>query len=412
MPGVFTRPGTLPLTIAACAALAAMVFSLQIYPSLREPLAANIDPDKLGDLSSNLSAGLGFVYTAHGRLVPEFDRGPLYPAVVAGIFVASGSRSFVPVQVFQSLLHGVTTFLVFLLAGRLMARRGALVAECLAGMHPMLLWYTPRIWIETTHTFLVTLSVFSLLLLQERQSMLRGVTAGAVIGLTALAKSVILPFAAVAALALCVQNGRKSLPAAAALLGAALILVLPWTIRNYALSGRIIPVHTSLGLNRIQGDAIADHWAGMPFSTLEIWSLGKARIDSILAPTGADAVSPAGDRILAQGSAAYSLSHPAFALWRTAVNGLTFCYLSESRAKSIFLALVEFPIMACAFAGARRLWRNVPRARICCLLLGYFFAVHMLVVGWARYSVPVVPLALCLAVALFSGAREEGASHA
>jgi len=150
----------------------------------------------------------------------------------------------------------------------------------------------------------------------------------------------------------------------------------------------------------------------MPFSTLEIWWRGKADIDSVLAPTGEEAVSPAGDRTLSRASVAYSLSHPLFAVWRTVVNGLTFCYLSESRAKSLFLAVVEIPLMICAFAGARRLWRTVPLARICALLLAYFFVVHMLIVGWARYSVPIVPVALVLAAALLPLARKEGSPDA
>ncbi|HTO92818.1 MAG TPA: glycosyltransferase family 39 protein [Bacteroidota bacterium] len=409
---MFKRPFALPLLIAVCAALLAMFFSLEIYPALREPLSANIDPDRLGDLSSNLASGLGFVYTSHGRLEPAFDRGPVYPAVVAGIIIVTGSRSFVPVQLFQSILHGATCFLVFLIAVRLMARRAALIAECLAAIHPMLLWYTPRVWIETTHTFLVTLALLLLMMLWERPSPSRGIAAGAAIGITALAKSVILPFAAVAALLLIIDGGRKYLPAAGALLVTAFLLVVPWSIRNYAESGRLIPVHTSLGLNRVQGDAIAHNWIAMPFSTLEIWWRGKADIDSVLAPTGEEAVSPAGDRTLSRASVAYSLSHPLFAVWRTVVNGLTFCYLSESRAKSLFLAVVEIPLMICAFAGARRLWRTVPLARICALLLAYFFVVHMLIVGWARYSVPIVPVALVLAAALLPLARKEGSPDA
>jgi len=407
MPDPVKRPIALPLLIAACAAIIAMFFSLEIYPALREPLAANIDPDRLGDLSSNLSSGLGFVYTAHGRLVPAFDRGPLYPALVAAMMLVSGSRSFVPVQVFQSLLHGGTCFLVFLIAGRLVSRRGAIAAQCLAGLHPMLIWYTPRVWIETTHTFLVTLTVFMLMSLEDRPAAPRAAWAGAVIGITALAKSVILPFAAVAALGLGLRKERRLLPAAAALLGTALLVVIPWTVRNYEAGGRLIPVHTSFGLNRVQGDAIAENWSSMPFSTLEIWSKGKASIDSILAPSGEEPGSPAGDRILGRASVAYSLSHPLFALWRTAVNAITFCYLSESTAKSLFLAAVEFPLMICAALGARRLWRRGPRGRIPGLLLGYFVIVHMLIVGWARYSVPVVPVAIVLAVALFSLPVEE-----
>ena len=409
---LLNRQGALPILIAACAALAALIFSLEIYPALREPLSANVDPDRFGDLSSNLSSGLGYVYTAHGGLVPAFDRGPVYPAVVALLFVFSGSRSFVPVQVFQSILHGVTCILVYLIARRLISRRGALVAQGLAGIHPMLLWYTPRVWIETTFTFLVTLTILTLMLLHERPSIARAIVAGGIIGIAALDKSVILPFAAVAAIAFLLEGGRKHVPAAAALLGSAVILVVPWTVRNYEASGRLIPMQTSFGLNRIQGDAIARNLISMPFSTLAVWSRGKEEVDSLLAPGGEDALSPEGDRILARASIACSFSHPLFALWRSAANALTFCYLSESRAKSLFLASVECPLMIFAFAGARRLWPGGGRARTCALVLAYFFLVHMVIVGWARYSAPIVPVALVLAAARFSAPPPGGAARA
>jgi hypothetical protein len=135
----------------------------------------------------------------------------------------------------------------------------------------------------------------------------------------------------------------------------------------------------------------------MPFSTLDIWQVGKARIDSILEGTGATAVDPRGDRILTAASLRQSMEDPGFALKRTAVNLLTFCYMSESRAKSIFLACIQFPLFLCALVGSYRLWKRAPLSEMGIVLLVFFFVVHALVVGWARYSVPVVPVAIVLA---------------
>jgi hypothetical protein len=143
------------------------------------------------------------------------------------------------------------------------------------------------------------------------------------------------------------------------------------------------------------------NWTRMPFSTLDIWLVGKARIDSILEGTGASPLDPRGDRILAASSLRLSMENPGFALKRTAVNLLTFCYMSESRAKSIFLACIQIPLFLCALAGSYRLWKRHPESEMGIVLLVYFFVVHAFVVGWARYSVPVVPLALVLAFGIF-----------
>ncbi len=389
-----------PALVAVLGALLALAFSLVIYPALREPFAANIDPDRFGDLASNIASGEGFVYSAPGKLVTEFDRGPVYPALVAGIMVTCGTRSFIPVQVFQCAIHGVTCFLVFLIASRIHPVRVALVAEGLCALHPMLLWYTARIWVETTHTLLVTVSLLLLLLLSGNPSPGRSVRAGVLLGITALTKSIILPFTLVAGALMLRRSGRKAFPAAALLVITPFLVVLPWTIRNYVESGYVVPVHTSLGMNRVQGDAIGLYWARMPFSTLDLWLVGKGRVDSILEGTGATPLDPAGDRILAASSIRMSLGDPLFALKRTAINLLTFSYMSESWAKSIFLACIQIPLFVCALAGSYRLWKRVPPSETGILLFLYFLLVHALIVGWARYSVPVVPLAIVLAAGI------------
>ncbi len=403
-----------PSLVAALAAALALLFSLVIYPSIREPLAANIDPDKLGDLASNLASGEGFVYSGAGKLEPEFDRGPGYPALVAAVMFLGRTRSFIPVQVLQSLLHGLTTFLVFIIASRLHPGKIALAAEALCAVHPMLLWYTARVWIETTHTTFVTMSLLLLISLAEDPGPARAIGAGVVLGITALVKSILLPFSILAAALIVLRGGTRAVPAAGILVLTATLVVLPWTVRNYAESGHVIPVHTSLGLNRVQGDAIGMNWTHMPFSTLDLWMTGKQRIDSLLEGTGATPIDPVGDRILAVSSFRMSLADPAFALKRTAINLLTFCYMSESRAKSIFLAFIQFPVFALACVGSYRLWKRVPRSQVCVLLFVYFFLVHALIVGWARYSVPIVPAALVLAFGVFPRKSESpaGAPHA
>jgi 4-amino-4-deoxy-L-arabinose transferase-like glycosyltransferase len=386
-----------PALVAGLGAALALAFSLVIYPAIREPLAANVDPDKLGDLSSNIASGEGFVYTIGGNLVQAFDRGPVYPVVVAGIILLGRTRSFIPVQVFQSFLHGLTCFLVFLIASRLHARKIALRAESLCAVHPMLLWYTARIWIETMHTFLVTASLLSLMILAAHPARARALRSGVILGITALTKSVLLPFSFVAAALMVFRKRRDPLSPAAILVATCCLVVLPWTVRNFVQSGYFIPVHTSLGLNRVQGDAIGMNWTRIPFSALDLWFVGKARIDSLLEGTGTTRIDPAGDRILAGSSFRMSLEHPLFAVKRTLINLLTFCYMSESRAKSIFLACIQIPLFLCALGGSYRLWKRGPDAQMCILMLVYFFVVHALIVGWARYSVPIVPAAVILA---------------
>jgi 4-amino-4-deoxy-L-arabinose transferase-like glycosyltransferase len=388
----------LPAGISTAAALVAFLFSLIVFPRIQTSLNANIDPDRLGELSRNIFDGKGYVYTNGDRLEPAFDRGPVYPGVVATLHFITGSTSFVPVQIFQSVLHGLTCWIVFQLAALIYPRRLSLTTQILCALHPMLVWYTARVWIETTHTFLVTLSAYLLLRLMNDPSLLKSCATGFLLGVTSLTKSILFPFSILIGLYVAGQGRPGSRIAGLALTTVCILVVIPWTMRNYSASGMLVPVHTSLGLNLMQGDAIAEHWCETPLSTLAIWEKGNARKDSILGGSNISAIDPPGDQLLTRTAMKYYLSHPLFAAQRFFLNSLTFCYLSESPLKSTILAIVQFPLYALAFASVIRAWRKRAEIRMLALLVGYYILAHALIVGWVRYSVPIVPILVVLAV--------------
>ena len=393
--------------VSTTAALVALLFSLIVFPRIQTLLNANIDPDRLGELSRNIFDGKGYVYTNSGRLEPAFDRGPVYPGAVAALLFITGSTSFVAVQIFQGLLHGLTCWIVFQIAALIYPRRLSLTAQIVCALHPMLVWYTARIWIETTHTFFVTLSAYLLLRLVNDPSLLRGTVTGCLLGITSLTKSILLPFSIIVGFYVAVQSSPRSRIAGLALATTCILVVIPWTIRNYSASRMLVPVHTSLGLNMMQGDAIANHWCETPLSTLAIWEKGNARKDSIIGESRLSAIDPPGDQLLIRTAIKYYLSHPVFAVKRFFLNSLTFCYLSESPLKSIFLATLQFPLYALAFAGMRRGWRKRTEIQVLALIVVYYIVLHALIVGWARYSVPIVPILAVLAVGVAQFPRDS-----
>jgi hypothetical protein len=389
------RSWVTPAAVSTGAALLALCFCLLVFPRLTRAVRANVDPDRFGELSGNILEGKGYVYANNGRWESAFDRGPVYPAVVAVLWKVTGDTSAVPVQVFQSVLHGLMCWFVFCLASLLYPRRISLVAQAVCALHPMLLWYTARIWVETTHTFVVALSSYYFLLLLRDPSLFRGTLTGFALGVASLTKSILLPFSLLGGCILAIRGGVRFRVAGIALAATTILLVLPWTLRNYSASGMIVPVHTSLGLNLTQGDAIAERWRSIPLSSVDLWEAGSAKTDSLLSGTGLSASEPAGDRLLIRAAVSYYADHPLFWMERAVVNALTFLYLSESPAKSIFLALVEFPLFGLALWGVQRGGRANPGTLMLAAIIVYFVLAHAFIVGWARYSVPIVPL-LCV----------------
>jgi 4-amino-4-deoxy-L-arabinose transferase-like glycosyltransferase len=382
----------LPLAMSGLAVLLSLFFSLVIFPHFQEPLNLNIDPDRVGELGANIYRGKGFIYNESSS--PAVDRGPTYPYLLAGIFWLTGGVRFTAIQIFQAACHGLTCFLIFLAAHRIFERRVAIIALLLCSVHPMLIWYTARIWIETINTLATMIILLAIVLMSERLTFPRSIGAGAIMGIAALTKSIIILFPFVAAIYFFLRWRKESLPHVLLMILSTVLLVVPWTLRNHAVSGELVPVHTSLGLNLIQGDAIGEYWTKKPYSTIELWRIGKHKIDSLLSGSQHTATDPIGDRMLMRSSWSHSLSHPLFFVKRALANFVTFWYLSESKMKSLFLVFIQGPMLLCVIFVSVLLWNKNPMIWPALLLIGYYAVCHSLVFGWARFSVPIIPACL------------------
>lgn len=380
------------MAVSVVAIVASLVFSFLVFPLIKEPLQLNLDPDNAGQLAANIAEGRGYVYNDSPS--PAVDRGPVYPYLLAALFRVAGSEGVWSVLVFQALCHGMTVFVVFLISGRLLGRQTAVVASLLCAIHPMLIWYTSRIWIETVHSLAIVIVAWTVVRLFASPSSARAIVTGLAIGVASLTKSVLLLFPFVAGVFVLARFGKKGiLPAVLVVAGTALV-VAPWTVRNYTVTGSFVPVHTSLGLNMIQGDAIGEYWTQVPYSTLDIWHKGARWTDSLLAGTGYTPADPTGDRLLVVSSVNYNISRPVNFVRRVATNALTFWYLSESFLKSAVLFMLQLPVVLMVLVFGVRFWRTTPGVRPILLLILYYAIVHVFVVGWARYSAPIVPLCL------------------
>lgn len=388
-----------PMHVAAGAMFAALAFSLVIFPIMSGPLQAHLDPDRFGELGTNIALGKGFVYGSGSSTVTAFDRAPVYPLIVAFTRLALREH-FVPgLQVLQALFHGLTGLLMYRIAREFMDHRSAVLAQIIHALHPVMIWYTARIWIETTNTFLTVLAVLMTILVHERASTRRVVGAGVVIGIAVLTKAVILFLPLVVAGAMLARKQRQTARSLVLATVIALVLIAPWTVRNTIESGRFIPVHTSAGLNLVLGEAIAQHWTDTPFSTLVLWEKGHAAAMEVLGGTGYDAGSPDGDGMLVKHVVDGWLRDPVAFFRHIIVNGATFWYLSESALKSLVLLALQLPLLICAVRGVWNARGRGSALLLVVLAVLYFWGVHAAIVGWLRYAVPVIPLLILLAAA-------------
>jgi 4-amino-4-deoxy-L-arabinose transferase-like glycosyltransferase len=126
-----------------------------------------------------------------------------------------------------------TTLVVWQIGRYWLSSRAGLVAGVLVALHPYLVWHDVHMNREILDHFLAAATVFLTLQAAERFTPARGVALGAVLGLGILG-NVRLEALPLVVLAYVFFRGRRSLPAAAAVLAAAAVVVMPWVIRNRA----------------------------------------------------------------------------------------------------------------------------------------------------------------------------------
>jgi hypothetical protein len=193
------------------------------------------------------------------RGVETSFRAPLYPAFLALIYflVGSGADRFFAARLVQAFLGAALaplTYLVALHFSSLLNRerrnlRPARLAAWIVAAYPILLAYPLGLGTENLFFLLVLSSFFFLLQSIEKPSAFRLLLSGLFLGLTALTRSVILPFA-ILAMAYMVYVLRKR----ALLVALAFALtVAPWVIRNSLLHHKLTGIETSMGYNLYLG---------------------------------------------------------------------------------------------------------------------------------------------------------------
>jgi hypothetical protein len=127
----------------------------------------------------------------------------------------------------------------------------ACLAAWTVALYPILLLYPIAIATENLFFPLVLTSFLILLIAREKPTAGNFLLAGFLLGLTALTRSVILPFAvgAIFWIAASLKNKRGALLAALALT----LTVLPWAVRNSLLHHRLTGLETSMGYNLYLG---------------------------------------------------------------------------------------------------------------------------------------------------------------
>jgi len=371
------------------------------------------DPYHFEAMAASVLRGEGF--RGHGIVLRR--RGPLYPLFIAGIYSVAGRRP-IAVQAAQCLLLGGICVLAWDMGRRLFNSRAGLLAGVLCAFNVVLLRYVPDMHLEVLLAFLVTLSIWLSIRLRERPAPARGIAFGAACGLAALTKAVILLYPIVFAVWWLLRlRGRPlkasspdsrhgatvhPLRAVAAALASMALVILPWTVRNYLVTGgRIVPITTGLSDAFLRGYVFSKTEYALlrrpPYTDAEnesnAWFRRLGRESGFVWER--DDLET--DQYLNRAAIRQLVQDPGGLVRKSLVGLATFWYQLTSLTNSLIAGGLAAVAWALALVGWRRSRRERRATWPLWLPILYLNILLALLLALGRYSMPVLPALWTLA---------------
>ncbi|HEY3993812.1 MAG TPA: glycosyltransferase family 39 protein [Ktedonobacteraceae bacterium] len=185
--------------------------------------------------------------------VTTIYRPPLWPWLIAGISLIFG-RADIYDRLFLCCLGAGTCVLIYLFARELFGRRIGLIAGLIACVYPALYLYDGWLYTESLYTFLLTAICYCVLRIQRgkgqrRRLWLLCALLLALLSLTRPNGVIVLALVVVWTIFLTWRKllHTRALSGMALAAVIALLLIAPWSIRNYLVSHSLVPVATGDG---------------------------------------------------------------------------------------------------------------------------------------------------------------------
>jgi 4-amino-4-deoxy-L-arabinose transferase-like glycosyltransferase len=377
--------------------------------------------DGYDQLAINLSTGHG--YRFYADTAPTMMREPGYPVLLAGLMLLFGN-TLTMVRITNLAFALGAAYVIFRIAkmfvfnDQMVDRIVLYGAPLLFLFHPGILVAETRGGVEVFFGFLVSLLVFTICRAVERDRTIDFVLAGLVLGLTVLVRSTPMLFPGLLLLYL-VWTGRRRADLFRTcrnivLMVVAMVAMLsPWIIRNYRLTGKVVPSASVLGVSAQAGQYIGEHeFNGKSFLILDREaSRERDRIAMQLGypfEDGAEGYYQTFYKSMDELSfssylfkmvvARYKASPGLFATC-VSQNILNFWFAGKTWTTTALNMVIQIPYIILALVGSFGLLKG-ERARLAgvlVLFIGYVMAVHIPILAQARYSIPLIPVVAILA---------------
>lgn len=407
-----------PAVVLSIALLAYALALFFVVPELTRVLGTRYGigfADNYDKLASSLALGQGYRFGPD--LPPTLMREPGYPLFLAGVFALLG-YGIEAARLANFALAGLAAFLVMRLAGVAGLGRGAAaLAAAIFLLHPGTFIAAARGGFEMFFAFLLLLFLLALHRATQAGAAKHYLLAGFLLGLVVLTRNtvVLFPIVALGYLLLIAPAAAERIQYCirfAALLVVMALVVSPWAVRNYMVTGEFIPTTTVQGIAAHSGLHIC---RGLSFDH------GVQELDTQAANERNNLASRLGysfdggyyqyfhstreeiafnRRLLADVMGEYR-SDPALWMKCAAQNLFNFWFAGKTWQATGMNMAIQAPFLILAAFGTYWLWRRGQWRGIALpvLLVLYLFALHVPIHAQARYSVPLVPFLAIVASA-------------
>ncbi len=169
------------------------------------------------------------------NIYKQYSLEPVYPLFLAGIYSVFG-HSFLAVRIAQSILGLLTLLFLYLIAKNLMPERYARGVLLFGGVYPFFIYIAGLLYATQIFTFFIVLGVWIFIEYFKNPRMWLMLVGGIVLGFAVLSIPVYvvaLPLFVLWVFLFSKQTFSKRFTAALVLSASIVLILIPWTVRNY-----------------------------------------------------------------------------------------------------------------------------------------------------------------------------------
>lgn len=192
--------------------------------------------------------GKGYYFSGLTEFQDEYSLTPVYPLFLAGIYSTFG-HNFFAVRIIQCLIGAFICIMIFLIGREIFNQKVGFIAAVVAVLYPLFIFISGLLYVTVLFTLFIAVFVWFTLKSSSNESIANPVLAGLFLGIATLAGPILLATYPFVVLWLLLQKEKSMIrraKVAGILLGVAIFTLIPWSVRNYKVFGRISPVSAAV----------------------------------------------------------------------------------------------------------------------------------------------------------------------